>query len=164
LARRSLLHHLGQKIKTKDERIDIQFKAVPHSMFRQVLGESIGANRLVIGVYPQETIFLNFQAMRPGTRLCLRTAGLHFSFNKGRKGGKLGAYEKALVDTLTGDQTLFWRQDGLELCWAFLDPILDSCESCLNRSYKLHPYPAGSLGPQAALDMLPLGSWPEKPL
>jgi glucose-6-phosphate 1-dehydrogenase len=153
----------GKRLKRKVTRIDIQFKAVPHSMFRQVLGESIGANRLVIGVYPQETIFLNFQSMRPGTRLCLRTAGLHFSFNKGQEGTKLGAYEKALLDALIGDQTLFWRQDGLELCWAFLDPVLDSCEVCDHRSNNLHPYPAGSLGPEAALDMLPLGSWPEKP-
>ena len=154
----------GKRLKRKVTRIDIQFKEVPHSMFRQALGEGIGANRLVIGIYPQETIFLNFQAMKPGTRLCLRTAGLHFSFQTGQNGPKLGAYEKALLDTLTGDQTLFWRQDGLESCWAFLDPILDSCESGHDPSYRPQPYPAGSLGPAAALDMLPLGTWPEKPL
>ncbi len=72
-------------------------------------------------------------------------------------------YAKALIDTMTGDQTLFWRQDGLELCWAFLDPILNCAETCDDRSQRLHPYPAGSLGPKAALDMLPPGSWPEKP-
>jgi glucose-6-phosphate 1-dehydrogenase len=154
----------GKRLKRKVTRIDIQFKAIPHSMFRQVLGGSIGANRLIIGVYPHETIFLNFQSMRPGPRFCLRTAGLHFSFNKGQEAVKLGAYEKALLDVLAGDQTLFWRQDGLELCWAFFDPVLDSCEVCDNRFTNLHPYAAGSLGPQAALDMLPPGSWPEKPL
>jgi glucose-6-phosphate 1-dehydrogenase len=154
----------GKRLKRKVTRIDIQFKAIPHSMFRQVLGGSIGANRLIIGVYPQETIFFNFQSMKPGLRFCLRTAGLHFSFNKGQESTKLGAYEKALVDVLIGDQTLFWRQDGLELCWAFLDSVLDSCEVCDDRFKNLYPYPACSLGPQAALDMLPPGSWPEKPL
>jgi len=154
----------GKRLRRKVTRIDIQFKTIPHSMFRHILSGSIGANRLIIEVYPQETIFLNFHSMRPGPRFCLRTAGLHFSFNKGQEGAKLGAYEKALLDALIGDQTLFWRQDELELCWAFLDPVLDSCEVCDNRFKNLHPYASGSLGPQAALDMLPLGSWPEKPL
>jgi glucose-6-phosphate 1-dehydrogenase len=154
----------GKRLRRKVTRIDIQFKSIPHSMFRHLLGGSIGANRLIIGVYPQETIFLNFHSMKPGHRFCLRTSGLHFSFNKGQENTKLGAYEKALLDALIGDQTLFWRQDELELCWAFLDPVLDSCEVCDNRFKNLHPYPAGSFGPQAALDMLPPGSWPEKPL
>lgn len=153
----------GKRLKRKVTRIDIQFKAIPHSMFRQVLGGNIGANRLIIGIYPQETIFLNFHSLKPGPRFCLRTGGLHFSFNKGQEGAKLGAYEKALLDVLVGDQTLFWRQDELELCWAFFDPVLDSCEVCDDRFKHLHPYTAGSLGPQVALDMLPRGCWPEKP-
>lgn len=153
----------GKRLKRKVTRIDIQFKPVPHSMFRHTLGEDISANRLVIGVYPRETIFLNFQALRPSTRICLRTAGLHFSFHKGEEGPKLGAYEKALTDTMAGDQTLFWREDELELCWGFFDPILNCSESCDGRSVNLHPYAAGSLGPQQAIDMLPPGSWPEKP-
>ncbi len=153
----------GKRLKRKVTRIDIQFKSVPHSMFRQVLGQTINANRLVMGIYPHETIFLNFQAMRPSTRFCLRTAGLHFSFYKGEKGTKLNAYEKALAETMAGDQTLFWCQDGLELCWGFFDPVLVCSESSKDCSLALHPYPAGSQGPQKALDMLPPGSWPEKP-
>jgi glucose-6-phosphate 1-dehydrogenase len=153
----------GKRLKRKVTRIDIQFKTIPHSMFRQVIGGDIGSNRLIIGIYPQETIFLNFHSLKPGPRFCLRTGGLHFSFNKGQEDAGLEAYEKALLDVLVGDQTLFWRQDELELCWSFFDPVLDSCERCDDRFKVLHPYPAGSLGPQAALDMLPSGSWPEKP-
>jgi glucose-6-phosphate 1-dehydrogenase len=153
----------GKRLKWKVTRIDIQFKAVPHSIFRQTIGEDVSADRLIVSVHPRETIFINFQSKKPGTRLCLRTAGLHFSFYRGHEGPRLDAYEKALIDTMLGDQTLFWRQDGLELCWAFLDPILNCAETCEDRSQRLHAYPAGSLGPQSALDMLPAGSWPEKP-
>jgi glucose-6-phosphate 1-dehydrogenase len=127
------------------------------------LGAEIGANRLIMSVYPKKAIFLHFMAKKPGTRLCLRTSGLYFSFYRDHEDPKLDAYEKALVDTMVGDQMLFWRQDGLELCWDFMDPILDRCESDHMRACKLHTYPAGSLGPKAALDMLPPGSWPEKP-
>jgi len=34
--------------------ISIQFKDVPYSMFRRVLGERIAANRLTLGIYPDE--------------------------------------------------------------------------------------------------------------
>jgi glucose-6-phosphate 1-dehydrogenase len=42
---------------------------------------------------------------------------------------------------------LFWREDGVELCWAFLDPILEECETCSDRGERLWSYPAGSWGP-----------------
>jgi glucose-6-phosphate 1-dehydrogenase len=153
----------GKRLRRKVTRIDIQFKAIPHSIFRQALGEDISANRLIVNIYPKESIFLNFQSKRPGTRLCLRTSGLYFSFYKDEETPKIDAYAKALIDVMVGDQTLFWRQDGLEICWALLDPVLNCAETCEDRSQRLHAYPAGSLGPQAALDMLPPGSWPEKP-
>ena len=132
-------------------------------MFQNILGGEINANRLVISIYPEETIFLNFQAMKPGTKFCLRTAGLTFSFNKGEKGPRLDAYQRALLDVMVGDQTLFWSQEGLELCWKFMDPIIATSEARKNRSRFLHSYPAGSLGTDAAINMLPHGSWPEKP-
>lgn len=154
----------GKRLKRKLTRIDIQFKGVPHSMFRNIFGEEIRANRLVIGIHPKEEIFLNFQAKRPGTRLCMRTAGLHFSYYKRGTGSKADAYGKAISDAMAGDQTLFWRQDGLELCWAFLEPVIQWYEKRRGGPKKLHSYAAGSMGPAAALDLLPPGSWPEKPV
>jgi glucose-6-phosphate 1-dehydrogenase len=50
---------------------------------------------------------------------------------------------------MLGDQMLFWRQDGVELCWKFLMPILDRCETCDNQAELLQFYEAGSKGPEA---------------
>jgi len=58
-----------------------------------------------------------------------------------------------LLDCLLGDQTLFWRQDGVELCWGFLDPILQGCEN--DPGKQPHLYTAGSWGPEAAEGFLP---------
>jgi glucose-6-phosphate 1-dehydrogenase len=49
---------------------------------------------------------------------------------------------------------LFWRQDGVELCWAFLTPILAECETCGQRAELLHPYDSGTWGPRAAREFL----------
>lgn len=153
----------GKRLRRKVTRIDIQFKNVPHSMLPPSLDHRLRANRLVLGIHPEEVIFLNFQAKKPGPKLKLRTVGLQFSYRSGREAAPLDAYAKAIIDTMSGDQTLFWRRDCLDLCWSYFDPLIQSMEACSYRLCNLHPYPAGSLGPRAAIDMLPPGSWPEKP-
>ena len=42
---------------------------------------------------------------------------------------------------------LFWREDAVELCWAFIDPILEDFENCADRSERLLPSSAGTWGP-----------------
>jgi glucose-6-phosphate 1-dehydrogenase len=153
----------GKRLKRKHTRIDIQFKAVPHRMFPEGVRENLRPNRLILGIQPEDDIFLTFQAKQPGPRLDLRTVGLQFDYRAPTDLPEPDAYAKALLDVMAGDQTLFWRQDGLEACWAFYEPLLAAHDSCQHGLCDLHPYAAGSWGPQAALEMLPPGSWPEKP-
>ncbi|MBU2497763.1 MAG: glucose-6-phosphate dehydrogenase, partial [Proteobacteria bacterium] len=139
----------GKRLASKLTEIVIQLKEIPHSMFRQTLGEGISANRLILGIYPDEKITLTFQTKNPGARVCLRSVTMDFQYNQGYEGPALDAYEKVLLDVMLGDHMLFWRQDGVELCWSFLTPILVGCESCSNRAEMLHSYEAGTLGPAA---------------
>lgn len=140
----------GKRLCRKESRIVIQFKNVPHSMFRNVLEEAIGANRLVLGIHPQEEISLTFQTKNPGARECLRPVTMRFGYYQGYQGPALAAYEKVLLDCIGGDHLLFWRQDGVELTWSFLSPILEVCEVCSMTDQRLHTYPAGGYGPAAA--------------
>jgi len=50
----------GKRLPRKLTRIVVQFKEVPHSMFRDILGERILANRLTLGVYPDEQITIDY--------------------------------------------------------------------------------------------------------
>jgi glucose-6-phosphate 1-dehydrogenase len=139
----------GKRLDRKLTEIAIQFKSVPHSMFRHTLGETIPANRLVLGIYPEEKITLTFQTKNPGATVCLRTVTMDFQYQQNSSGPVLDAYARALIDCMLGDQMLFWRQDGVELCWKFLTPILDRCEACGDQAELLHFYKAGSRGPNA---------------
>jgi glucose-6-phosphate 1-dehydrogenase len=140
----------GKRLTRKLTQISIQFKEVPHSMFRPVLGEHISANRLILGIYPEEEITLTFQTKYPGAKMCLRSVTMDFLYNQDYSGPVLEAYEKVLIDCIQGDQTLFWRQDAVERSWSFLTPILEECETCGDRGARLLPYAAGSWGPKAA--------------
>jgi glucose-6-phosphate 1-dehydrogenase len=139
----------GKRLDRKLTEIAIQFKSVPHSMFRHTLGETIPANRLILGIYPEEKITLTFQTKNPGATVCLRTVTMDFHYQQNSSGPILDAYARALIDCMLGDQMLFWRQDGVELCWKFLTPILDRCEDCDDQAELLHFYEAGSRGPKA---------------
>lgn len=138
----------GKRLARKLTRIVIQFKAVPHAMFRNIVDEAISSNRLVLGIHPDEGINLSFQTKLPGMHSILRTVNMRFDYNQ--EGGSTikDAYEKVLMDCLLGDQMLFWRHDAVKRCWAYLTPILELCESCENRQKHLHFYPAGSWGPE----------------
>jgi len=139
----------GKRLVEKITQIVIGFKEVPHTMFRKTLGETIDANRLTLGIYPDEKVTLLFQTKNPGARVCLRSVTMDFSYHQNYTGPVLDAYEKVLIDCMLGDQMLFWRQDSIEHCWSFLTPILNECETCGNRSETLQFYESGSWGPQA---------------
>jgi glucose-6-phosphate 1-dehydrogenase len=145
----------GKRLGEKATRVDVQFKPVPYMVFKDLLGAPVSANRLTLGISPEESIVLTIQAKRPGAQLSLRPARLRVSYYDGADAAGVDAYGKALGDALAGDHTLFWRRDSLELAWAFYDPLINACEACLDRATRLHPYAAGSRGPEAALAMLP---------
>jgi glucose-6-phosphate 1-dehydrogenase len=140
----------GKRLAKKMTRIVVHFKQVPHSMFRHVLGEEIIANRLILGIYPEERITLTFQTKYPGARSCLRPVTMDFSYDQNYSGPKLEAYEKVLLDCIQGDQMLFWSNNGVRLSWSILTPILEECETCGDRGARLQPYDSGSWGPEAA--------------
>lgn len=144
----------GKRLARKATRIVIQFKGAPNALYREVLGDSIGANRLTLGIYPDEEISLSFQAKVPGHRICLRQVDLDFKYYEDYPGRVMDAYEKVLLDCIRGEQMFFWRQDGVETAWEFLAPLIDVCEHCSNRADQLRPYESGSWGPEPAAGWL----------
>jgi len=144
----------GKRLQAKITRIVIQFKEVPHSLFKSVhLGE-IAANRLILGIYPEEKITLIFETKNPGAVTCLRRVTMDFPYYADYRGPVMEAYEKSLIDAIQGDLMLFWRQDAVEECWSYFSPVIEGCESCADLSSRLHPYPAGSWGPEKAWPVL----------
>ncbi len=148
----------GKRLDRKVSEAVIQFKEVPNSMFRGIAGNSMAANSLTLGFQPEEIISVDFLTKAPGPRLRLRPASLSFDYSSGDEASRVDAYAKVLLDCMAGDHMLFWRQDGIEESWRFLEPVLSRCETCAERPDNLHIYPAGSAGPQRALDMIPPGT------
>jgi glucose-6-phosphate 1-dehydrogenase len=130
----------GKRLAAKDTEIAIVFKEIPHSMFASIGLTDLPANTLIMQIQPEEGISISFQAKRPGSKVCIGTLNMHFSYAEVFLGNPPEAYQRLLLDCMLGDQMLFTRQDDVEVSWKLLEPVLAAWE---NRQGKLYEYPAG---------------------
>ena len=145
----------GKRMAKRVTDIAIQFYDAPHSPF-DAAGMEAGAfgsrpNLLVLRVQPEEGISLRFLSKQPGSGMTLRPVSMDFKYGSSFGARSPAAYETLLVDALTGDATLYTRQDMVEASWRAVMPIL---EDWSGRKFDFPNYPAGSWGPRAADDML----------
>jgi len=131
----------GKRLATKLTEIAITFKKVPHSMFASVGLDDMPANVLVLKIQPDEGISLSFQAKRPGSKACISTLNMDFNYADVFGAELPEAYQRLLLDCMVGDQTLFTRQDDVQLSWELLTPVLEAWQ---NTDSAPHEYPAGS--------------------
>ncbi|MHB8880280.1 MAG: glucose-6-phosphate dehydrogenase [Thermodesulfovibrionales bacterium] len=140
----------GKRLAARKAEIAIHFRPVPHLMFSQAMADGIAPNVLILRVQPDEGIGLHFQAKNPGSRVCLNTVLMNFSY---QNAFVLDGYERVLLDCMQADQMLFVRADGVEQAWAVLTPVIGRL-TALARPGDLPNYPAGSSGPAEADELL----------
>ncbi|MBI5969760.1 MAG: glucose-6-phosphate dehydrogenase [Deltaproteobacteria bacterium] len=140
----------GKRMKSKFSQVKIQFRGIPHRMFRETIKTEIGPNALILRIQPDERVQLKFHTKSPGSRMCLRDVVMDFPYLEGYKGLALDAYERVLLDCMSGDKMLFVRSDGLELSWAFLAPAIEALEAKNDAAPDVHLYRAGTWGPAEA--------------
>jgi glucose-6-phosphate 1-dehydrogenase len=131
----------GKRLPTKTTEIAVTFKRIPHSLFASFGLDEIPPNVLVMKIQPEEGMSLSFQAKRPGSKLCMGTLNMDFSYEKVFGIKMPESYQRLLLDCMLGDQTLFMRFDTLENTWQHLDPVLKAWEAS---SEPLPTYEAGS--------------------
>ena len=140
----------GKRLPERRTQIVIQFKPLPHSIFAAGAAHDIAANRMVIDLQPKEDIQILLMNRRPGLADG-RLQALPLSLSLDAGGRRRVAYERLLLDVLSGNQALFVRRDEVELAWAWIDGIAESWRA-LGTPPK--PYPAGTWGPSGAYGLL----------
>lgn len=138
----------GKRLAARVTEIVVNFRDTPHHLFGQFCRLGAGRNQLVIRIQPDEGIALRFAMKVPGTSFDVREVAMDFRYADLQEGYIPGAYERLLLDALTGDATLFIRSDAVEACWEFVDPILEAWAS--DPSVPLYSYAPGSWGPAEA--------------
>ena len=138
----------GKRMPIRASEVNIQFRPVPHQSFPASAVEDWQPNRLMIRIQPDESIFLYFQAKRPGQTIRLSPVKMHFCYSDAFNDTQRDAYETLLLDIILGDATLFMRADQAEAAWSVLTPVLDAWGGAVPLNSP--NYGAGTWGPAEA--------------
>lgn len=141
---------IGKSVDEDAVTISLVFKQTCHILFKEI-GCPEEGNILTIRIQPNEGLFFRIIAKKPGTKLALENAEMHFSYHEqfGTHGAE--AYQKLLLDILAGDQMLFNRSDELASSWKFITNILDGWEKFKSPLYQ---YEQGTSGPKEAEELI----------
>lgn len=136
----------GKRLTEKGTRITIVFKQA-----QDIFGQHAQKNILTIYIQPTEGFSLSINGKEVGSHFALTPAKLDFRHNATALGNSPEAYEKLFFDVLHGDSTNFSHWEEVKASWQFIDQVVGIWQ---DNQVPLHYYPAGSMGPQAAFDLL----------
>ena len=140
----------GKRMAHRVSEIVIQFKPVPHQLFKGRRGD-VPPNRLVIRLQPDEFIKLGVMTKVPGAGMELERAELNLNL-KDRAGGRtFQAYERLLLDVIRGVTTLFMHRTEVEAAWRWTEQVLEGWQT-LDRHPR--PYNAGNWGPSKSVALI----------
>ncbi|MCF7732661.1 MAG: glucose-6-phosphate dehydrogenase [Akkermansiaceae bacterium] len=142
----------GKALAESASEVRVQFKPTPNVLFAAQCGPRLDANSLTLRLQPDEGITLHFNGKIPGVGIGLRPVRMHFSYDSEFGAYTPEAYERLLLDALSGDPTLFIRRDEVEQAWEIVDSVRAGWEGQGMADDAF--YPAGSWGPECADQLL----------
>ena len=105
----------GKRLAKRVSEIVVQFRRVPHMVFGRRVENPVVPNVLAMRIQPNEGIAINFNAKFPAPTMEIRPVKMEFRYAESFGGEPPSAYETLLLDCMLGDQTLFNREDAVEL-------------------------------------------------
>lgn len=144
----------GKRMSLSNARISIQFKKPTHRLFASAVREEVHMhdNVLTFRIQPKEGISLQMLAKDPGFDYKLRNVKMDFSYESSFGSHITDSYERLLIDSMRGDQTLFATNAGFNATWQLMTDIT----TCWEKEKKpVFPnYIAGSWGPKEAESLI----------
>jgi glucose-6-phosphate 1-dehydrogenase len=143
----------GKRLTTKRSEVVINFKRLPHNIFKDSY-KKLPHNKLIIRLQPDEGVEIEMMNKVPGIGkgIKLQKTVLDLSFSDAFAGERVAdAYERLILETMHGNQSLFIRRDEVERSWQWIDTIQNAWEQS-NEPPK--QYPAGTWGPVSSVALL----------
>jgi glucose-6-phosphate 1-dehydrogenase len=136
----------GKRMAKDNSLISIRFKHPPQQLFRETPIEQLEPNWVLLNIQPNECMRVELQVKQTGLEMRTRTTRLDAS-QCSLAEAQIDAYEALLLDVISGDQSLFLRNDEVTWAWKVVDPVLKKWAT--ERDF-IHTYAPGSWGPPEA--------------
>jgi glucose-6-phosphate 1-dehydrogenase len=139
----------GKCLRTTCTEVFVELNRAPPVVFRET-ASPVG-NYVRFRLSPNVVIAIGARAKKPGEGMAGRPVELSVVHEP--TGDEMDAYERLLGDAMSGDGTLFARQDAVEAAWAIVDPVIHGPS-------ELHEYEPGTWGPKEADRLVAdVGGW-----
>ena len=142
----------GKRMARRVSEIAIQFKRPPGILFSEGTRFDLAPNTMVLRIQPDEGSTLLLNAKVPGLETRTQPVKMHFHYETTFGSNTPEAYERLILDSMIGDNTLFIRGDETEASWKLVTPVLEHWKACGVDG--LEKYAAGSWGPLASERLL----------
>ena len=143
----------GKRLKSSVVQIDIQFANPQSLIFREYkFPREYHANTLSINIQPKEGITFRFLAKAPGLLMELKPVNMDFLYKRSFKRDIVDSYDKLLIDSIRGDQTLFATGPGFKSTWTLATKIMKGWEALPAPQFP--NYSPFSWGPKEADELL----------
>jgi glucose-6-phosphate 1-dehydrogenase len=142
----------GKHLPKRSTEVTVQFKRVPHQLYKPGETQGLVPNRLIMRIQPDEGVTLKIGAKVPGAISKLSTVDMSYSYSKSFAIELPDAYERLIADCIVGDSTLFIRRDEIEESWRIIDSITDVWQQAGVKG--IYPYVAGTWGPKEADELI----------
>jgi glucose-6-phosphate 1-dehydrogenase len=141
----------GKRLAMRVTEVAMEFKEPPQLPFLPHGDRKKRPDALIVRIFPEEGLSLQFGAKVPGHEFNIREASMDFRYSTESEGHGAEAYERVLLDALVGDPTLFVRADEVGRAWRIVDPLLDAWSKSTD---PIPLYQAATWGPREANDLL----------
>lgn len=143
----------GKRLSQRKTEIVVVFKHPPDVLFQQQ-SPIRHSNELVMRIQPNEGIALQINSKQPGIASSILPVQMDFQYGSYFGTSPPEAYERLILDCMSGDPTLFAREDEVLTSWAVFDPVLSFWKNFPLPASAFPNYSSGSVGPTAANELL----------
>lgn len=134
----------GKQLPERVTEVVIHLKPAPHQLFKQLCLTDTN-NLIILRIHPDAGVAVDFGMKIPGQGYKVQNVNMAFHYSDLAEKKISEAYERLLLDCMTGDSTLYARADAVKASWKFVDPILQGWKN--NPEIPLYFYEAGTWGP-----------------
>jgi glucose-6-phosphate 1-dehydrogenase len=140
----------GKHLPKRATEITIVFKSAPGFLFSSNTRD-LDPNTLVIRIQPDEGIALKMNCKVPALNT-VQPVKMDFRYSSYFGSTPPEAYERLICDCMSGDNTLFARDDEVTASWKILTPLLDHWSKTKAKDFP--NYASGTWGPESAERLL----------
>lgn len=135
----------GKQLPERVTEVVIHLKPAPQQLFKQLCLTDPN-NMIILRIHPDAGVAIDFGMKIPGAGFKVQNVNMAFHYSDLADKKIAEAYERLILDCMTGDSTLYARADAVKASWKYVDPILSAWKN--DPEIPLYFYECNTWGPK----------------